>query len=212
MKVEFDTSARAPILLPVSPAVPVRFAPDPDKRPALAYLVRPPTFRSRAAAEHEAMPVLLRLPGDREFNAAALAAVDRVVKAAQRDAVREVLAGFQALLDDGERMKDDPDARAALAREARSIHAQLTPHDGDLQRLMADRLLGVTWAQFVAARHHLAGWDGLTDKAGRPVPFAAGPDGLATEACLSRLPPQDVPAIAGFVERLSEPDDDLKKS
>lgn len=61
--------------------------------------------------------------------------------------------------------------------------------------LVARRARRETFAPFLAAQRFLCGWEGVTTGAGdkaTPVPFAAGPDGQASDASLKVIPEMEL--------------------
>lgn len=219
LKLDIQSGSREPLIVvpPISPSGVMTFSPPgqeavPDDQ-RIVYRVRPPSFRSRAVVDHETMAVSLKVPGDEETNSAALAAIERVVTAAQRDEVRDVLAGFQALLDNPEHLKDDVEARTALIRQARDIHAQLTPYDSRLQQIVADRVFAAVWKNFVKVKHHICGWSNVVSATGKPVVFEiAKGHSIVSEELLGQIPNWHISAISTFLDGLTVASEAVEKN
>ncbi|MGE3333622.1 MAG: hypothetical protein AB7I36_08260 [Rhodospirillaceae bacterium] len=201
-KFELKSSTAMPaVSLPLSTKAALSFQPEGSK---YTYLIRPPTFASKAACDADILPGIIAAPHEYQFASAAAVAAKTLCTAETADAAVELLGGYLALLESPDRL--DTEKADALTREARALISQLTPHSAELSRMLTQRVLVASMSKYSTVRHHVTGWSG------GKVTFEAGADGLPTPEVLVKLPKGDIHAIDTYIARLTAPDEDTEKN
>lgn len=150
------------------------------------YQLAVPTMRQRAAYRRDVRAEGVRFVNDADLFELIRDGIRAVVETSAQGALLDTIDNYEPIMRDAEKLAADP----GLYRDAVEIETTIERHYPPLAQALADRGEWMAVAPLVAFRHFVRGWEGLD------VPYEARA-GRVTEACLERIPENDIMAV-GF--------------